>query len=77
MYATTNPSLLTTPPITEPLNAPLLVATDGLCDSDGAVRVGVALSRRDGTRAELFSVVEPIVHWDEDVVVDEEQNLAG
>ena len=36
-----------------------LVATDGTQDSDGAVRVGLALARRDGTQAELFSVVEP------------------
>ena len=35
---------------------------------DGAVRVGIALARRDHTRAELFSVVEPLLHHDEDGV---------
>jgi nucleotide-binding universal stress UspA family protein len=38
----------------------ILVATDGSHDSDGAVRVGIALARRDGARADLFSVVEPL-----------------
>lgn len=37
----------------------LLVATDGSTDADGAVRVGRALAQRDGTVAELVSVVEP------------------
>jgi nucleotide-binding universal stress UspA family protein len=70
MYQTTDPSptMPMPTPMPETPNAPLLVATDGLRDSDGAVRVGVALARRHGTRAELFSVVEPIVQWDEDIV---------
>ena len=38
-----------------------IVATDGTLDSDGAVRVGIALARRDGLRANLLSVVEPPV----------------
>jgi len=36
----------------------VVIATDGTPESDGAVRVGLALSRRDGTRADVFSVVE-------------------
>ena len=36
----------------------LVVATDGTPDSDGAVRVGLALARRDGLIADVFSVVE-------------------
>ncbi|HTK54744.1 MAG TPA: universal stress protein [Gemmatimonadaceae bacterium] len=36
----------------------LVVATDGTRDSDGAVRVAVALARRDGAKADVFSVVE-------------------
>ena len=36
----------------------LVVATDGTCDSDGAVRVGLALARRDDVKADVFSVVE-------------------
>lgn len=38
----------------------LLVATDGAPDADGAVRVGRALAQRDGTLAELVSIVEPL-----------------
>ncbi len=37
----------------------LLIASDGTTDADGAVRVGRALSQRDGTLAQLVSVVEP------------------
>jgi nucleotide-binding universal stress UspA family protein len=47
---------------TEPLitsSRGLVVATDGTRDSDGAVRVGLALARRDGVKADVFSVVEP------------------
>jgi len=36
----------------------LLVASDATRDSDGAVRVGLALARRDGVKADVFSVVE-------------------
>jgi len=36
----------------------LLVASDATRDSDGAVRVGLALARRDGGKADVFSVVE-------------------
>jgi nucleotide-binding universal stress UspA family protein len=36
----------------------LVVATDGTSDSDGAVRVGLALARRDAVKADFFSVVE-------------------
>ena len=61
--ADTAPTMTT--PTTDAPNAPVLVATDGLHDSDGCVRVGIALARRDGTRAELFSVVEPMVQFDE------------
>ena len=39
-------------------SAGLVVATDGTRDSDGAVRVGLALARRDGMKADVFSVVE-------------------
>jgi nucleotide-binding universal stress UspA family protein len=56
--------MMTTPPTDTP-NAPVLVATDGLHDSDGSVRVGLALARRDGTEVELLSVVEPLVQFDE------------
>ena len=38
----------------------LVIATDGRRDSDGAVRVGVALARRDNLNAELYSVIEPL-----------------
>ena len=58
-------------------NAPLLVATDGEHDSDGSVRVGIALARRDGTRAELFSVVEPIVRFAEDEIAADVESLTG
>ena len=53
----------------------LVVATDGTRDSDGAVRVGLALARRDGVKAELFSVVEApsIVELDGTPVPDLEQ----
>jgi nucleotide-binding universal stress UspA family protein len=53
----------------------LVVATDGTRDSDGAVRVGVALARRDGVKADVFSVVEApsIVELDGTPVPDLEQ----
>ena len=53
----------------------LVVATDGTPDSDGAVRVGLALARRDGAKADVFSVVEapPFVELDGTPVPDLEQ----
>ena len=42
-----------------PLGGAIVVATDGTHDSDGAVRVGIAIGRRDGVNAALLSVVEP------------------
>ncbi len=45
-------------PLTVSSNA-VVVATDATTDSDGAVRVGYALAKRDGAYADLFSVVEP------------------
>src|SRR5690242_4703029 len=43
-----------------PLGGTVVVATDGTHDSDGAVRVGLALAWRDGASASLLSVVEPL-----------------
>ena len=43
-----------------PATGRILVATDGTRDADGAVRVGLALARRDKIRTDLFSVVEPL-----------------
>jgi nucleotide-binding universal stress UspA family protein len=40
-------------------DAGILVATDGMGDADGAVRVGRALSQRDDVQVSLLSVVEP------------------
>ena len=53
----------------------LVVATDGTRDSDGAVRVGLALARRDGVKADMLSVVEApsIVDLDGTPVPDLEQ----
>ena len=53
----------------------LVIATDGTRDSDGAVRVGLALARRDGVKADVFSVVEApsIVELDGTPVPDLEQ----
>lgn len=48
-----------TPEVDIPVATRLLVATDGTTDADGAVRVGRALSQRDGAVAELVSIVEP------------------
>jgi len=42
----------------KPLGGAIAVATDGTHDSDGAVRLGVALARRDGVAVALLSVVE-------------------
>jgi nucleotide-binding universal stress UspA family protein len=67
--ADTAPTMMT--PTTEAPNAPVLVATDGLHDSDGSVRVGLALARRDGTCVELFSVVEPMPQFDEMVAASD------
>ena len=44
----------------EPLGGAIAVATDGTHDSDGAVRVGVALARRGSVDAAFLSVVEPM-----------------
>lgn len=44
----------------EPLGGAIAVATDGTHDSDGAVRLGIALARRDGVAVALLSVVEPM-----------------
>jgi nucleotide-binding universal stress UspA family protein len=56
----------------------LVVATDGTPDSDGAVRVGLALARRDGMKADVFSVVEapPFVDLDGTPVPDLDQLVA-
>ena len=43
----------------------IVVATDGTHDSDGAVRVGVALAARDRVDAAFLSVVEPPVFADD------------
>ena len=49
-----------------PTTGNILVATDGTHDADGAVRVGLALARRDNIRADLFSVVEPLTLYTPD-----------
>lgn len=49
-------------------NGGILIATDGTHDSDGSVRVGLALARRDGLPAELLSVVEPVPLYDTDAI---------
>lgn len=53
----------------------IVVATDATHESDGAVRVGLALARRDGVNADIFSVVEApsIVDLDGAPVSDLEQ----
>lgn len=53
----------------------LVVATDATPESDGAVRVGLALARRDGVNADVFSVVEApsIVDLDGAPISDLEQ----
>jgi nucleotide-binding universal stress UspA family protein len=43
----------------DPLGGAIVVATDGTHDADGAVRVGLAIGRRDSVNAALLSVVEP------------------
>jgi nucleotide-binding universal stress UspA family protein len=49
-----------------PLGGAIVVATDGTHDADGAVRVGIAIGRRDGVNAALFSVVEPFAFFDQE-----------
>ena len=49
-----------------PATGRILIATDGTHDADGAVRVGLALARRDNVRADLFSVVEPLMRFTPD-----------
>ena len=48
----------------------VVVATDGSQDSDGAVRVGLALSRRDNVPMTLLSVVEPLPVYDSDGITE-------
>jgi len=55
-------------PAVQPATGGLLVATDGTPDADGAVRVGLALARRDHVPVELFSVVEPLTLYTPDGV---------
>jgi nucleotide-binding universal stress UspA family protein len=50
-----------------PLGGAIVVATDGTHDADGAVRVGLAIGRRDGVNAALLSVVEPFAFMEPDV----------
>ena len=50
-------------PLTATSNT-VVVASDATTDSDGAVRVGFALAKRDGVYADLFSVVEPLPLFD-------------
>lgn len=47
-------------------NGGIVVATDGTHDSDGSVRVGLALARRDEVPVDLLSVVEPLVVYSAD-----------
>ena len=49
-----------------PLGGAIVVASDATHDSDGAVRVGVALGRRDGVNSALLSVVEPLAFLEEE-----------
>lgn len=49
-----------------PLGGAIAVATDGTHDSDGAVRLGVALARRDRIDAAFVSVVEPMAFAEHD-----------
>ena len=49
-----------------PLGGAIVVATDGTHDADGAVRVGMAIGRRDGVNAALLSVVEPFAFLEPD-----------
>jgi nucleotide-binding universal stress UspA family protein len=51
-----------------PTTGRILVASDGTHDADGAVRVGLALARRDNIQADLFSVVEPLTLFTPDGV---------
>ena len=53
----------------------ILVATDGSRDSDGSVRVGLALAHRDARPVTLLSVVEPLPVYEIDAIaaVDVEQ----
>ena len=44
----------------QPLGGAIAVATDGTHDSDGAVRIGAALARRDNVAAAFLSVVDPM-----------------
>lgn len=49
-----------------PLGGAIAVATDGTHDSDGAVRLGVALAQRDGIDAAFISVIEPMAFSEDD-----------
>ena len=53
--------------VQSPLGGSIVVATDGTHDADGAVRVGIAIGRRDGVNAALLSVVEPFAFAEHDV----------
>ena len=46
----------------------ILIATDGSRDSDGSVRVGLALARRDARPVTLLSVVEPLPVYEIDAI---------
>ena len=47
----------------------LLIATDGTHDADGAVRVGLALARRDAMPMAMLSVVEPLTLYTPDGIL--------
>ena len=50
----------------DPLGGEIAVATDGTHDSDGAVRLGMELARRDGLAVALLSVVETMPFADDE-----------
>ncbi|HEX5073915.1 MAG TPA: universal stress protein [Gemmatimonadaceae bacterium] len=50
----------------DPLGGAIAVATDGTHDSDGAVRLGMELARRDGLAVALLSVVETMPFADDE-----------
>lgn len=60
---------ITTRPLVPALapGAPIMIATDGTRDADGAVRVGRALAERGGLPHQLFSVVEPFTVLDHEI----------
>src|SRR5262245_5023173 len=75
MARTLETELVESIPTESPLRGAIVVATDGTHDSDGAVRLGVALAARDRVEAAFLSVVEPLAFTEDGTALLDAESL--